>query len=116
MADKALFLGWNRPVIGREKEAAALFAKTLEYYGELQSKGTIESFEPVIMSRHGGDLNGFVLVRGETDKLNALKEDSQFLDLVIETGHVCEGFGIVDCYLGAKLMDVMARWTKTISQ
>ena len=36
-----------------------LWQKSMEFYGGLQSNGRIESFEPVLLSAHGGDLNGY---------------------------------------------------------
>jgi hypothetical protein len=69
MADRVLFIGWNRPVVGREQQAMELWQKAMEYYGKLQADGRIESFEPVILTAHGGDLNGFVMLRGGAEKL-----------------------------------------------
>ncbi len=55
MADRVLFIGWNRAVVGREQQAMQLFQKVVEFYGKLQADGRIESFEPVLLSAHGGD-------------------------------------------------------------
>jgi hypothetical protein len=55
MANGVLFIGWKRPVPGREQQAMGLFQKGIEYYAKSQSEGKIESYEPVILSAHGGD-------------------------------------------------------------
>ena len=47
MADRVLFMGWNRSVSGREQQAMQLFQKCMEFYGGLQADGRIEGFEPV---------------------------------------------------------------------
>ena len=112
MADRVLFIGWNRPTTGREKQAAQLFQKTLEFYGKLVNDGRIESFEPVILSVHGGDLNGFMLLRGNADKLAKLREDADFMDMTIEAELCLDGVGIVLGYIGDGLMDVFSRWMK----
>jgi hypothetical protein len=114
MADRAIFMGWNRPVPGREKRAAELFQNTLEYLGGLQSKGQIESFEPVIIGRHGGDMNGYIIIRAEADKLFTVKGDDTFYNFTIEASHLLDGFGVVDAYVGSGVMDIMSRWTKLI--
>lgn len=93
-----------------------LFQRSLEYYGQLQTKGTIESFEPVILGRHGGDMNGYVLLRGEQDKLDKLRHDPDFLDLVLECGNLVDGFGVTEAYINGGLADIMMRWNKTISR
>ena len=73
MADAAILIGWNEPKPGRESMAAQLFADTMKYYTTLVEQRAIESFEPVILTRHGGDFNGFILLRGEAAKLDALQ-------------------------------------------
>lgn len=114
MADQLIFLGWNRPVAGREQQALQLFQKSMEFWGGLQAEGRIESFEPVLLSQHGGDLNGFVLIKGEAGKLFEIQKDDTFLDLTIECGYCLDGFGVVTGYIGDALTDRMSRWSKFI--
>jgi len=116
MADRVLFLGWNRPVAGREKQAAQLFQKALETYGKLQADGQIESFEPVILAHHGGDMNGFILIRGEADKLAQVRESDDFVNMTIECGYCLEGFGLVQGYTGNGVAEVMSRWMTLIGK
>ena len=115
MADRVLFIGWNRPVVGREQQAMELFQKVVEFYGKLQADGRIESFEPVILAAHGGDLNGFFLLKGEAQKLAELREDNTFVQIVIEAGYCIDGFGVIPGYIGEGLTDVMSRWLKLLS-
>jgi len=114
MADRVLFTGWNRPVVGREQQAMELFQKVVEFYGKLQADGRIESFEPVILAAHGGDLNGFFLLKGEAGKLAELREDDAFVQIVIEAGYCLDGFGVVPGYIGEGLTDVISRWSKVL--
>ena len=114
MADRVLFIGWNRPVVGREQQAMKVFQKSAEFYSKLQSEGRIESFEPVILGAHGGDLNGFVLVRGSAEKLSEVRRDDGFVDLVVEAGYCVEGFGVVDGYIGEGVTKALSRWSKLI--
>jgi hypothetical protein len=115
MANAAIFMGWNRPTVGREQQANKLFQKSLEYYGKLQAEGRIESFEPVLLSSHGGDLNGFILLRGEAEKLAEVKRDETYIDIVIEADYCVDGFGHVDGYIGDSLTDAISRWVKLFS-
>jgi len=114
MADQVIFMGWSRTVVGREQQALQLFQKSMEFWGKQQADGRIENFEPVILSHHGGDLNGFVMVRGEAEKLSVLRNDAAFLDLTIEAGYCLEGYGVISGYIGEGLTDVFARWSKLI--
>lgn len=115
MANAVIFLGWNRPTVGREQQAMQLFQKSLEFYGKLMTEDRIESFEPIILSAHGGDLNGFILIRGDANKLSEIKREETFIDLVIEGEYCVDGFGHVDGYIGEGLNDVMSRWAKLFS-
>ncbi len=114
MANRVLFLGWSRSIAGREQQATQLFQKCIEFYTKLQGDGRIESFEPVILSAHGGDLNGFVLLRGDAQKLAELREDDTFSDLVTEAVYCLEGFGVVLGYIGEGLAEVFSRWSKHV--
>jgi len=42
-----------------------LFRESQAFYSEQKASGQITSFESVILSAHGGDLNGLILVKGE---------------------------------------------------
>jgi hypothetical protein len=114
MADRVLFIGWNRPVVGREQQAMQLFQKTVEFYGKLQADGRIESFESVLLSAHGGDLNGFFLLKGEAQKLGELQGDTTFIDIAIEAGYCLEGSGVVPGFIGEGVTDTFARWSKLL--
>jgi hypothetical protein len=114
MADRLLFIGWNRPVVGREQQAMKLFQKAAEFYGKLQADGRIESFEPVLLSSHGGDLNGFFLLRGEAEKIAELQRDETFIDISIEAGFCLEGAGAVLGFIGEGVTDIFSRWSKLL--
>jgi len=116
MANQALFLGWNRPTVGREQQAMELWGKSLEYYGKLQADGRIESFEPVILGAHGGDLNGFFLIRGDAEKLNEIRGEDAFMDFIVEANYCLDGFGVVTGYIGEGLDDIFNRWAKLLSR
>ena len=72
MASNVLLFGWNRSLPGREKLSAEHFAEFTQYLGGLQQKGSIKSFDAVFLQPHGGDLNGFLLIRAESAQLDAL--------------------------------------------
>jgi hypothetical protein len=114
MADAAIFVGWNEAKTGREALAGELFGTAMAYYGSLVQKGTIESFEPVILSRHGGDLNGFILLRGDADKLHALVQTDEWLEMVNKAILCLGGFGVVPAYTGEGVQKVMQSWMKAI--
>jgi hypothetical protein len=107
MADAGLFVGWGEVVRGRETEAVDLFNEILGYYTRLQEEGTIDSFEPVFLEPHGGDLNGFVLIRGEAEKLAALRVSEEFTQFSLRATLMVDGFGVVGADLAERVQRQM---------
>lgn len=114
MSTNAIFMGWNRSVAGREAQAGQLFQEFVQYLGGLQQAGTIQSFEIILLSPHGGDLNGFFLIRGESTKLDALQSSEEWHTYVTRAGMLMEGLGDVRGVTGEMVMEWMNLWTKVI--
>jgi hypothetical protein len=108
-------MGWDRSVPGREALSAAHFQEFLGYLGGLQQAGKIESFEPVLLSPHGGDLNGFFLIRGDSDQISALQASPEWQQHVTRGGHHLQGQGVVHGVTGEGVMAWMAIWSEVIS-
>ena len=113
-ASAGILIGWTRPIVGREQQAREVFQATLAYYGRLQQEGKIDSFEPALIEPHGGDFNGFVLVRGDQSKLDAIKQSEEFLELVSQASFNAEGFGVLRVHLGEGVQKQMARFFKNV--
>jgi hypothetical protein len=108
MAGDALLLGWGPIVRGRELKGLEVFQETLAYYGKLQQEGKIESFEPILLEPHGGDLGGFVLIRGERAALDQIAASADFRRLVARAGSVVDNVGVIAAYGGEALAQQMA--------
>jgi hypothetical protein len=114
MADAGLFIGWGEVVRGRESEAVELFNETLAYYQRLQEDGTIEGFDPVFLEPHGGDLNGFILIRGDAEKLASLRVSEEFTQFALRATLHVENFGIVGADLAERLQRQMEYYIEQI--
>jgi hypothetical protein len=114
MANAVLVVGWNQPKAGREGAALELFTQALGVYAKWEKDGKIESYEPVLVDPHGGDLNGFIVVRGDRAKLDALRSSEEMLDLNARSMHLVEGFGVVTGWVGEGLQKQLGRWQKHI--
>ena len=114
MADAGLFVGFGDPVRGRESQAVELFNEVLGYYGRLQEEGEIDSFEPVFLEPHGGDLQGFFFLRGEAEKLATLRVSDEFQSTIIRAGLVVDNVGVVGASMGARLERLMGSYTEQI--
>ena len=110
MADAALFIGWGQVVRGREKRALDVFNESVEYWGGLQGDGTIEDFEVAIMTPHGGDLQGFALLRGSEEQISALRTDEEFQRRVVRADQIIESQGVVEAVVGEGIARAMAQY------
>lgn len=107
MAGEALFIGWGQVVRGREKQALQVFQESMEYYGKLQQDGQIESFEVFLLSPHGGDINGFVILRGDRQGLAQVRFSEQFERLIVRAASIIDSLGVVPAYGGEALAQQM---------
>jgi hypothetical protein len=103
MADDALFIGWGEVVRGREKKAVEVFNESVQYYVQLQQDGKIDSFEPYFLGPHGGDLGGFILLRGEREALDEIQRSEEFERLQARVSMIVDGSGVVPAVTGEAL-------------
>ena len=116
MADSGIFVGFGFPVRGREQQAIKLFSEAFEYYARLQQAGEIESFEPVLLEPHGGELGGFFLLRGDQDKLARIRSSEEFERLTLRGQLIVENIGIVSAFLGEELTSRMSMFNQQIEE
>ena len=107
MADRVWFIGFGKPVPGREAAASDLGKQAIAMFERLQAAGEIEGWEAVMLDPHGGDLGSFMLVRGEAAKLARLPMDPEWQQLTVNTSAVAEGFGIVGGATGAAYLQML---------
>lgn len=110
----AIMFGWNRAVAGREGMAAELFAHSMNYFEKLKTSSGLESYEPVFLANHGGDLNGYFMLKGTHAQLETLKSSDEWIDIVMRAGQYLTNVGVIECYTGAIVPELMMRWTKAI--
>jgi hypothetical protein len=102
----ALFVAWGSVVRGREQKSLAVFQEALQYYSRLQQQGEIQSVEPVALEAHGGDLEGFLLIRGEPEKLARLRATEDFIALTTRAQQVVDNVGVVGAFVGEGLQNL----------
>jgi hypothetical protein len=115
-ADAALFIGWGQVVRGREKRAIQVFNESVEYWGGLQGDGRIEDFEVVLLTPHGGDLQGFALLRGSEDQVGALRADEEFQRRVARADMIVESQGVIDAAIGEGIARGMAQYQAEVDE
>jgi hypothetical protein len=114
MSTNVVFFAWNRSIPGRERMSAEHFQGFVQYLTGLQQRGAIHSFDTVFLDTHGGDLNGFFLIRAESAKLDALLATTEWVTHMMRAALHLEGAGHVRGVTGDAVMTRMELWTKTI--
>jgi len=114
MYEEAIFIGWKRPVPGKESAAIELLGMATSFFQKEKRADNITDVQTVFLSAHAGDLNGFVLVRGEPAKLDALRRDDDFVNIAMKSTIVLEGFCIIPSYVGESLQKYLAAYQRAI--
>ncbi len=110
MGEGAIFIGWGGAVRGRERQAMQVFGEAVELWTSLQAQGRIESFEPVFLEPHGGDLVGFFLLRGDPARLAEVRRDDAFERVISRANMIVENLGVVGANLGPAIEEQMGRF------
>jgi hypothetical protein len=110
MAKGALFIGWGAAARGREQTALSLFQEAVQYYTRLQQQGDIDSFEAVSLEPHGGDLYGFLLIKGDAEKIGRMRMSPEFVTLTTRATLVLDNFGVAGAQFGEGLDQLFAEY------
>jgi hypothetical protein len=115
MPKGALFIGFGLAYPGYQQKGLKLFASGVERYQELQKQGIIDSFETVLLDYHGGDLAGFILLRGEREKLNKLRMSPDWESAMQRAGVVLSNFGCVEAFVGEEVQRRLTDYGKQVA-
>ncbi len=114
MADAALFIGWGAPVRGREAKGLEVFGEAIAFYASLEEAGRIESWEAMLLEPHGGELDGFIVLRGAREQLDAVQASEEFERMTTRAGLIVENLGVVHGYIGTGLERAMGIYQEAI--
>ena len=111
MATALLFIGWNRPVAGKENGSVeVLHGGRGRRAHQVPETGISSSASNASRSRRTAEhLNGFVLLFGERAKLDELRRTDEFERFSISLGMLFEGYGVVPGLNNEGLQKAMGR-------
>jgi hypothetical protein len=112
----ALFIGWGAGVRGREGKALEVFGEALAYFAQLQQQGEIESFETYQLEQHGGDLQGFLVAKGDPEKLARITSSDEFVRLTARSSFIVENFGVVRAWTGAEMQQLFGMFGSMVAE
>jgi hypothetical protein len=115
MADRVLFTSWGTVVRGREEHALEVFNDVLGFYGRLQQEGRIESIDVALLVPAPG-VRGYLTVHGSAEQLGALRDDEEYLRLMVDSELVVDDFSIVEGYANEGVARQLAIYQGQISK
>jgi hypothetical protein len=110
MATAVLYMGWNRPIAGKENDAwKFLMSEAKETLDKFQKQGFFERVEQIALTPHSGTTNGMLLLFGERAKLDELRRTDEFERLSVQLMMLFDGYGVVPGLNGEGLAKAMSR-------
>ena len=96
MATACLFLGFDAPRPGSEKDAFPHFmGPMLTELDAFRTEGWFESYEAFALTPHCGNLNMGVVIKGERAKLDELRRTDRFERFSMQLGRLFAGYGVI---------------------
>jgi hypothetical protein len=114
MAEAALFIGWGEVARGRETRALDVYNDSLQYYGRLQQKGRIERFDVAVLNPTGGDLGGFIMLRGKAEQIDSTRRSEEFQRLQNRVQLIADGLRVTDAFVDEGLAQVMKQYADVL--
>jgi hypothetical protein len=108
----AIFVGWNRAIAGRESHSLEHFGEGGGWLGKQKADGNIADFDIVTLQVHGGDLNGFAVVKGDAAQLTKLQDSEEWQDHIARGARNMQGLGVIPAFVGDELAKQLGRFQK----
>lgn len=115
MADNVLFVGWGSIARGREEMASEAFNEVVGIYGRMQQEGRIEGFDIVFLDPNGSDLEGWFLLHGTAEQLDAVREDPDFRTALLRATMSVDGLRVIPGLTGAAIGPQMEQFNSIIA-
>jgi hypothetical protein len=107
---------WGKLVPGREKHALDVYSETVEYWSGLQEDGKIERFDIVVLGPTGGDFNGFLLVRGTEEQMDAIRRSEEYLRHINRALLVAEHVRVADAFVDDGLAQITSLYSDELGR
>ena len=114
MGPNIILFGWKQSIPGRESLSAQHFQDFMQYLQSQQDQGVVQSFEPMLLEPHSGDLQGFFRIEGEPSKLATLVGSPEWTQHQARAVLHLTGVTLLRGFTGAAVMERMEIWTKAI--
>ena len=116
MAEAALCTVWGDPIPGREKQALNVYNEAMLYWAGLQQQGKIERFDVTVLAFSGGDVAGFIVVRGTAEQIDSLRRSKEYQQRIARAQLIASHLSVSDAYVDEGLAQIMGQYQEVIQQ
>ena len=116
MAEAALCTVWGEAVPGREKQALDVYNEVVQYWARLQQEGKIERFDVTVLTPTGGDVTGFLLVRGTAEQIDSVRRTKEYLQLLSRVQLITTHLRIADAFVVEGLAQIMGQYQEVVEK
>jgi hypothetical protein len=116
MAEAALCTVWGDPVPGREKQALDVYSDVVQYWARLQQEGKIEHFDITVLTPTGGDVTGFLVVRGTAEQIDSVRRTKEYQQLLTRVQLAVSHLRVNDAYVDEGLAQIMGQYQEVVEQ
>lgn len=111
MAESAIMMQWGMPFPGRETKALEEFTVNLNWWGQLQKDGKIESFSTYgMLSGNMQSFSGFAIVQGSEKQITELMATEDYRKRIVRVAALVDNFSTHHAETGDKMMTRMQRY------
>jgi hypothetical protein len=110
-----LFIGSNRPIVGRESEALNLWTETGPWLDAQMKAGWFSRWDGFWLTAHGGDMNSAFMCYGDRAKLDEWRRTDAFESWVFRASNCLTDLGVVPGVNFSAAKETMERRARAIS-
>jgi hypothetical protein len=116
MTEKAvLFIGANRPIVGREEQAMTLWSEMKGWIESQQNGGWFTRYDGMWLTPHGGDLNSAFFFYGERAKLDEWRRTDEFEQFVFRITNILTQVRVIPGVTFAATAETLERRNKALA-
>jgi hypothetical protein len=105
-----LFVSWGALIPGREEVGSGVLQEAVQLLSRYQKEGRVDSFEVFTLEPHRGDIQGFVIVKGDKEALAQLRVEDELVKTIVGVQLVHEKVGVVWAFTGAEMQNLFDMW------
>ncbi|MCB9761280.1 MAG: hypothetical protein H6739_15670 [Alphaproteobacteria bacterium] len=116
MNDSGIFMGWTRTAPGEGAKAMQLYKHLDTYLRTLHAEGRIDRYDMVILGPNGGGVGGFVLIKGNREKLDTLRSSPEFREITVRGNTSLLGFSVVRAHFGDEVRQILGAYQRIAAE